>query len=136
MSANDIKNGECGPEGRAEAIVTIVSIWSKWEGLEGKLHGRDKNFVYDVRVPREASQEATLENAFCLTNRDDRPWGARCCSTTAGDVMFLDGEYYLVAGCGFEKLSLAQFEAIEALSSRDTSFGLDFMIKHCNVPNS
>lgn len=118
------------------ATVTIISIWSKWEGLEGQLRGRDKNFTYDVEVPCEATPTATLENAFCLTNRDDRPNGNRCCSTTAGDIVVLDGQHYLVAGNGYTPLSPAQSEAIQKLTSRDTSFGLDFMVKHCNIPNS
>jgi len=89
-----------------------------------------------VEVPCETSPEATLENAFCLTNRDNRPNGNRCCSTTNGDIMVLDGQPYLVEGSGYSKLSPAQFEAVQALTSRDTSFGLDFIIKHNNVPNA
>ncbi len=114
--------------------VTIISIWSKIDGLEGKLHGRDQNFQYSVRVPEGATAQQTLENAFVATNVDNRPNGRRCCSTTAGDIMILDGIHYLVAGCGFTQISLAQSEAIQKLSSRDTSFGLPFMVKHCFVP--
>lgn len=120
----------------ATAKVTIISIWSKWEGLEGKLRGRDQNFEYTVEVPVGPTPEATMDQAFILTNHDDRPHGNRCCSTTAGDIMVLDGQHYLVAGEGFTKLSPVQSEAIQKLTSRDTSFGLDFMVKHCNVPNA
>jgi len=114
------------------ATVTIISIWSKWEGLEGKLAGRDQNFQYDVQVPYEGDNietqlDAILEGAFVMTNMDDRPNGNRCCSTTSGDIMVVNGIHFLVSPCGFNRLTVEESEAIQKLSSRDTSFGLDWM---------
>lgn len=107
--------------------VTIVSIWSKIDGLEGRLMGRDKNSVYDVEVELGASVEETLSNAYTLTNLDDRPHGRSACSTTCGDLMILDGVHYFVDGCGFKVLTEEQSAAVQALSSRDTSFGFGYL---------
>jgi uncharacterized lipoprotein YajG len=112
-------------------LVTVISIWSKWE--ECKDGPRSQNFTYEVAVRAQNELEA-LEEAFCLTNMDNRPHGRLCCATTAGDVMVIDSVPYLVAGNGFEQLTAAQFEAVLRLGSRDTSFGLAFMVKHCGVP--
>ena len=112
------------------ATVTIISIWSKIEGLEGRLAGRTENFQYDVEVPifvGEDTHEDLLEKAFELTNRDDRPHGNRCCSTTAGDIMVIEGNHYLVEMSGFHKLYLRESEAIQKLTSRDTSFGYKWL---------
>ena len=70
-----------------------------------------------------------MENAYALTNRDDRPMGRQACSTTAGDIMVLGDRHYLVEGCGFRPITLAQSSMIQQLTSRDTSFGFEFMVK-------
>ena len=44
--------------------------------------------------------------------------------------MVLDGKHYLVDSPGYHELTLAQSEAVQLLTSRDTAFGYDFMIKH------
>jgi hypothetical protein len=107
------------------STVTIISIWSKAPEID-----RPNNVVYDVIVPTGDNHEDTLEAAFAMTNMDNRPMGNRACSTSAGDIMILNGEHYLVSRCGFTKLTLDQSEKIQKLTSRDTSFGLEFMLKH------
>jgi hypothetical protein len=111
------------------AKVVVTSIWSKIEGAEGRLMGRDKNVVYPVIVKRGETAEDTLENAFVKTNADDRPFGTTCCSTTAGDIMKLDGQDYLVGIFGFHAITADEAAQIAKLSSRDTSFGYDFLVK-------
>ena len=85
------------------SAVTIISIWSKAPEI-----GRNSNVAYTVEVPTQATAEATLERAFALTNQDDRPMARGVCSTSAGDIMVLDGEHYLVESCGYHKLTLAE----------------------------
>lgn len=109
------------------AQVQIISVWSKIDGLEGRLLGRDKNVEYTVEVEAGRTAEETLENAFALTNRDDRPMGRKACSTSAGDIMVLDGTHYFVEGCGFRALTAEESVKIQALTSRDTSGGYDFL---------
>jgi hypothetical protein len=114
--------------------VRIISIWSKVPGAEGRLMNRSENFEYDVEVPAKFRDgrldvEGTLDRAFARTNRDDRPHNKRCCSTSAGDVMVLGGKHYLVAGHGFKELTPEESKAIQALTSRDTSFGYDWLKK-------
>ena len=109
------------------AQVQIISIWSKIDGLEGRLSKRDHNVEYAVEVELGASVEETLENAYAATNRDDRPMGRTACSTTAGDIMVLDGTHYFVEGCGFRALTVEESAKIQALTSRDTSCGYAFL---------
>jgi peptidoglycan biosynthesis protein MviN/MurJ (putative lipid II flippase) len=49
-----------------------------------------------VRVPRAEEPFATLANAFMVTNMDDRPFGNKVCATTCGDLLELDGNFYLI----------------------------------------
>lgn len=111
------------------AAVTIISIHSKYPEI-----GRG-NVTYTVKVPVikspiKPSVERTLSEAFSMTNRDDRPMGQQVCSTSSGDIMVLNDEHYLVERDGFRKLTLEQSEQIQKLTSRDTSFGYEFMKKH------
>lgn len=117
------------------ATVTIISIWSKIDGLEGKLRGRDQNVAYILEVPAGPTPEATLHMAYALTNADDRPLGTKACSTTAGDIMVLSGQHYFVDWTGFKALSLAQSQAIQQLSSRDTGMGFEWLVKHHGISN-
>jgi len=110
-----------------QAVVKIISIWSKISGLEGRLMGRNHNYEYEVTVTAAADVEDTLEAAFCATNADDRPNGNRVCSTTAGDIMVLDGQHYLVEPHGYREITEAESAQIQTLTSSDTSFGYDFM---------
>lgn len=108
------------------ADVRIISLWSKCEGIPGQ----EDNATYTVRVIRADSAIGTLEAAFRVTNQDDRPRRHNVCSTSAGDIMVLDGNHYLVEGMGFRPLTLVESEKIQKLTSRDTSFGYEFMVKH------
>lgn len=108
------------------AAVDIISIWSKCQ----ELPGHENNFKYTVSVRRNGKAEHMLEAAFRLTNRDDRPLGGEVCSTSSGDIMILDGQHYLVEDFGYHKLTLAQSEQIQKLTSRETSFGYNFMAEH------
>ncbi len=111
-------------------IIKIISIWSKIPGGEGRRMNRSENFEYEVAVPPAATVEGTLDKAFILTNQDDRPHGNRCCSTSVGDVMVLEGRHYLVEGRGFKELTPQESAAVQALTSRDTSFGYEYLKKH------
>jgi hypothetical protein len=103
--------------------VTIHSIWSKC------LH-TDRVFTYSVDVPDGTTVMETLENAFCLTNMDDRPRRKEVPSTTAGDIMLASGQHYLVESCGYRKLNTSEvFHITTKLTSRETAFGYDHMVK-------
>ncbi len=121
-------------QSEATVKVAIISIWSKIDGLEGSRAGRDKNFEYSVDVPVGATPEAMLNAAYAITNCDDRPLGRQVCATTAGDIMVLDGQHYLVDRFGFTALTLVQSAAIQKLSSRDTSMGFDWLVKRNLIP--
>lgn len=77
--------------------VTIISFWSSLRG--------GKAFRYEVLVPPGETADETLEHAYSETNRDGRPYGKQACSTTAGDVMYLDGQHYLVEAHGLSSES-------------------------------
>lgn len=85
--------------------VTIISFWSSLRG--------GKPFRYDILVPLGETVEETLECAYAVTNRDGRPYGKQACSTTAGDVMCLDGQHYLVEARGFRAITEKDVRAIE-----------------------
>ncbi len=121
---------------KTTTTVKIISIWSKIDGLEGRLSHRDHNVEYEVEVPTGSTRAETLEAAYDLTNRDDRPMGNQACSTTAGDIMVLDGQHVLVAPAGFTAITEAQSKAIQALTSSDTSLGMDWLVKRCNIPTN
>lgn len=114
--------------------VTIISIWSKLEGLEGRLSGRSENVVYTVDVPAEGSDTDIMERAFMRTNSDDRPMGRRACSTTAGDLMVVDGRHYLVESTGFSALREDQAKAAQALFSSATSLGFNYLVSTGRLP--
>lgn len=107
--------------------VTIISIWTKRDQ-------RDPAFTYTVNVPEALDASGTLERAFALTNRDDRPNGNRCCATSAGDIMVLDGQAYLVEGVGYHAITPQESEAFQRLTSRDTSFGYKWCVDHQLIP--
>ena len=83
----------------ATVPVTIISLMSRREDTE-------KAPRYDVQVPLGETDEETLENAFALTNRDDRPLATKVCSTSGGDIMILNGNAYSVAFIGFLPVTL------------------------------
>ena len=102
--------------------IGVISIWTKRTA-------EDSPVAYSVRVEEQPTQEAMLDAAFVLTNRDDRPLWRNVCSTSIGDVLVLDNQPWLVDKVGFKRLTSAQFEAVKALTSRDTSGGFDWLIK-------
>ena len=108
------------------AAVEIISIWSKCK----ELVGHENNFHYTVIVRRNGCSDHMLEDAFRLTNNDHRPLNHEVCSTSTGDILVLDGQHYLVEGFGFRKITHAESEQIQKLTSRDTTFGYNFMVKH------
>jgi hypothetical protein len=99
--------------------VTIFSLWTK----AAKNHV--KAVRYSVQVPAGRTPQGTLENAFKLTNRDDRR--DTVCSTSAGDLMLLDGQAYLVEFGGYHPLTEAEMTAVLALWPIDTTFGYDWL---------
>lgn len=108
-------------------VVKIISIWSKADGS-------GSNYVYSIVVPNASTPEGVLENAFRLTNQDSRPQRHVCYSTSAGDIMVLNGQHYLVERTGYAKITREQSHAIQNLTSRDTAFGLNYLIRECHVP--
>ena len=106
--------------------VTIISIWSKCPGTPG----HERNAQYAVEVDATGTPYDILDRAFVATNDDDRPLGTEVCSTTAGDIMVLDDQPYLVEGIGFVPVTKAQAFDIEQLDSRETSGGLAYLLKH------
>lgn len=107
------------------STVTIISIRSKAPEI-----GRYENVQYDVSVPAGETSSRTLQFAFAATNHDQRPMARQACSTSVGDIMVLDGTHYLVDSDDFRTLTEQESEAIQKLTSRDTSFGYDFMVEN------
>jgi len=110
------------PAAPATAKVTVISIWSK-DGPDSP------NPSYEVTVPRGKNEAKTLDAAFALTNRDDRPKRTEVCSTSAGDILVLDGTSYFVDWVGFKALTPAQAEAVQKLTSRDTGMGWEWLVQ-------
>lgn len=105
-----------------EAVVIICSIWTR-------RNATDVPARYTVRVPVGETPTQTLEHAFVLTNRDDRPHGRSVCSTSVGDIMQLEGAHYFVDLVGFKEITPAQSLAIQRLTSRDTGMGWDWLVE-------
>jgi len=108
------------------AKVTIISIWSK----DPTDSTRQNNVTYTVEVPQSKSCLEILESAFILTNQDNRPMAKKACSTSSGDVMQLCGVSWLVEGSGYHHLAACELDKILKLTSRDTSFGYEFLRKN------
>jgi len=98
------------------AKITIHSIWSNRNPGQSAPS-------YSVEVEAGKTPEYALENAFVYTNTDERPEGRSFCSTTSGDVLEMDGCFWLAETVGFHKLTAEEAAKVLVLSSRDTSFG-------------
>jgi hypothetical protein len=108
---------------RKTQTVTIYSLWTK--------HFPNHSTIeYSVKVPAAATTIDTLEKAFSRTNCQGRPRAGEFCSTTTGDVMELDGQYYLVEHIGFHALTQAEADAVIQLDCRDTCWGYDWLVNH------
>jgi hypothetical protein len=105
------------------STVMIISIWSKCPQ-----EGYPENVRYAVTVMTGKTPRETLENAFSLTNKDDRPNPNHVCSTSSGDIMVLDGQHYLVENVGFKEITEAESEKIAKLTSRETSMGYNWLV--------
>ena len=114
-----------GPEvlekARAMKVVTIISLWSK-------LRWPIPSVQYDV-LARDGDVATTLEDAFATTNVDGRPMGKQACATTAGDMMVLDGQHYLVEPVGFHKLTEREAQAIAQLHVLQTCWGYERLVE-------
>ena len=114
-----------GPEAlekaKAMKIVTIISLWSK-------LRWPIPSVQYDV-LARDGDVATTLEDAFATTNVDGRPMGKQACATTAGDMMVLDGQHYLVEPVGFHKLTEREAQAIAQLHVLQTCWGYERLVE-------
>lgn len=121
--------------------VTIISIRSKQGDPISRQTGRDTNFVYEVSA-RGGNIEEVLNDAFYFTSTAaDRPLAGRCSATGPGDILVVDGAAWLIETYHrkfhryrFMPLSAEQREAIERLTSDDTSLGLKWMIENRGVP--
>lgn len=117
-----MENANAIPADKAD--VKITSIWTK------NPPARPDNFEYTVRVDRGENPDATLSAAFLMTNMEDRPNRTKVCSTSCGDILELDGEFYLVEDMGFAKLTAAEAAKVKTLTIRETTFGLEDMKKN------
>jgi hypothetical protein len=91
--------------------------------MHSKLPGAAVPPHYLVEVPQRQEARYTLEEAFVITNQDDRPCAKNICSTAAGDLMILDGQAYLVEGVDYYPVTEAEAEAIKKLTTRETGWG-------------
>lgn len=106
-----------------QIAVKIHSLWTK--EVE-----RSVAPSYTVTVPRGATILETLENVFVATNIDSRPRGNEFCSTSSGDILEVQGAFFLVEGVGYSSLTTSQaMTLIEFHTSRDSGLGLDWLIK-------
>jgi hypothetical protein len=112
---------------RPRVRVTIVSLWSKIDGLEGILSHRDHNVTYSIVIPAGDTDEDTLEAAFMLTNLDTRPNAAHACSTTVGDLMLLNRQWWFVDRTGFIAITEAEARQVKELSSTETGRGWAYL---------
>lgn len=83
-------------------IITIISLWTR------RFRGPTAFNQYDVEVAAAPTIGKMLQAAYVQTNLDGRPHGKHVCSTTTGDLMVLNGVYYLVAAQGFHQLTQEQ----------------------------
>lgn len=113
---NQINSNKISPN--CMKTVRIYSLYSKLN-REAILPS------YTVKVFSYADPLLCLRDAFRSTNCDNRPHSNSLCSTSAGDVMSLDGRFWLIEPVGFKELNLREFDTICDLTSRDTSFGYD-----------
>jgi hypothetical protein len=105
--------------------IEIISIWTKHTAT-------DTPFKYNVEVllsPGDSHVDL-LDKAFMATNVDNRPHRMEVCSTTEGDLMKLDGQYYLVDDVGFSPVTAEEADKISKLTARETMWGLKDMRKH------
>jgi hypothetical protein len=79
--------------------VTIISLWTR------RVHGPGSRHAYDVSIPGKPTVTEMLRDAYAITNMDGRPHGKQIWSTTSGDMMVVDGVYFLVASVGFHLLT-------------------------------
>jgi len=101
-----------------QTIVTIISRWTD-------------NLVYSVTVAQGWGEtvEDALHSAFNLTNQDDRPLRKQVCSTSVGDLMIVNGEYWLVDRSGMKKLDEQQAIAWQQIDARDAHDGWDWCVQ-------
>lgn len=108
------------------ARVLVVSLWSKDYPKDNPKHLR-----VDMSMPAGAEPIDVLEEAFMVTNRDDRPGRTEIPSTSIGDLMFYNDQWYMVDREGFEPLKVEQaVKAMSELTSRDTGMGYAWLHEH------
>ena len=87
------------------------------------------NYTYTVDVPA-GSVIDMLNAAFALTNRDDRPFGNKVCSTSIGDILSVDDRCFIVEPCGFVEVSKDTSVAWERIDPRDAHMGFAYCAEH------
>jgi len=95
------KNNPTSVDNDKTETVTIISLWTR------RMRGPEALHRYDVSVPVRPIREM-LSEAYDQTNIDGRPMECSICATTSGDLMVVDGVYYLVATRGFRRLTSDQ----------------------------
>lgn len=112
-------------------IVTIISLWTR------HVHGSGVPHQYDVTVRIAPTVKAMLEAAFHRTNDDGYLRPPKVWSTTAGDLMVLDGTHYLVASRGFRRLTSEEVtQEITIVDSLETKEWATRCLMSNNTPTS
>lgn len=85
----------------------------------------DKGFFREVKIPtsypHQSNTEEVLEATFRFGQNDFQPIADRA-SVSVGDVIWLDGEKWLVKGAGFKKLDEAEYIGYSNLDQKDRNF--------------
>lgn len=99
-----------------KTTVTITSLWTD-------------GFTYSVEV-RTGEPLSMLEEAFCITNRDDRPLGSKVCSTSVGDLLAIGERYWVVEPASFIEINAEEAARWRRTDSRDVHMGFSFCRTH------
>lgn len=85
----------------------------------------EKGVFRPVNIPEEQPNQDTteglLEAVFYWGQNDFQPSGEHY-SVSVGDVIWLDGEKWLVKGAGFKKLDEAEYIGYSNLDQKDRNF--------------
>lgn len=90
---------------------------------------RTDGFTYNVEVSTGEPMDM-LEEAFAITNRDDRPLGRKVCSTSVGDLLAIGERCWVVEPDGFAEISAEEAARWKRTSSRDAIMGFNYCRNH------
>lgn len=95
-------------------IAMWVTIMSRWTD----------NLTYQVPV-QATTPERAVEEAFGLTNLDKRPHGNSVCATSVGDLLFVQGRYFVVEPVGCKEITAEQAIEWQKVDHRDAHMGFE-----------